>query len=294
MSVKEHIANLLEELQEYTGIPFSIPEEQMQDDTILTSLENVLAMHRNKDTRQAFLWRYLSAQASAEDIAEGIHRYRIEESGYYLLFLLESKHIDSTMRSVIHQLLVPSVDSVFTVDTHRLLILRQLTGKESAKIIEAKASRFIDTIEAETMCSCSIAYDVVPTDFHALPQVYHAITSAMEIGKTFYPSLRLYNYRDLGLGKLLYHLPKEACEEYLRDHLGDISFSDMDKDTLSMIHTFFDNNLSLAETARKLYLHRNTLIYRIDKFQDMTGLDLRNFNDAVTCKVAMLLHDYLQ
>ncbi len=96
-------------------------------------------------------------------------------------------------------------------------------------------------------------------------------------------------YRTLGLSKLVSRLPKDACEEYLAEQFPNFSFNDLSSETVNTINTLFDNGLNLAETARSLYVHRNTLVYRIEKFSKESGLDLRNFDDAVRCRLGMLI-----
>ena len=105
--------------------------------------------------------------------------------------------------------------------------------------------------------------------------------------------MAIYNYHELGLGKLLYNLPHDVCENFLKDSLPDVDFSKIDNETLSIITTFLDSGLNLAETARILYMHRNTLVYRLEKFKNQTQLDLKKFDDAVLFRIGMMIYKYL-
>ena len=107
-------------------------------------------------------------------------------------------------------------------------------------------------------------------------------------------SEQVYGYHRLGLGKLIYSLPKETCEDFLKDHLGGFNLTDLDPETKNTIKVFFDSGLSLAETARSLYVHRNTLVYRIEKLEKQCGLDIRKFDDAIVMKIALMINDYIR
>ena len=116
----------------------------------------------------------------------------------------------------------------------------------------------------------------------------------MEIGNTFNSHGRIYSYEDLGLGRLLYNVPPSEIKAYLNKHINIDILSQIDAETLSLINAFFEHDLSLAETARQTFIHRNTLIYRLDKFADLTGYDVRKFSDAITVKISLMLYNYIK
>ena len=116
---------------------------------------------------------------------------------------------------------------------------------------------------------------------------------AMEVSKIFSPQIHINSYTSLGIGRLIYQLPIPLCNMYLKEILGDFSIDDFDDETLVTINKFFENSLNVSETSRQLYIHRNTLVYRLDKIQKITGLDLRIFDDAVTFKIALMVSKYM-
>ena len=115
----------------------------------------------------------------------------------------------------------------------------------------------------------------------------------MQIRNTFNCNGAIYSYEDMGLGRLLFNVPKKEVEAYLNKHIDAEVLSQIDEETLNLIDAFFANDLSLAETARKMFIYRNTLIYRLDKFADLTGYDVRKFSDAITVKISLMLYNYI-
>ena len=117
---------------------------------------------------------------------------------------------------------------------------------------------------------------------------------ALEVAEIFDSSRTVITYEQLGIGRLIYQLPVPLCEMFLREVFGDCDPEEMDEELLSTIYRFMDNNLNLSETSRQLYVHRNTLVYRLEKLQRTLGLDIRKFEDAMTFKIAMMVRDYMK
>ena len=117
---------------------------------------------------------------------------------------------------------------------------------------------------------------------------------ALDVGKIFYGEKDIIAYNSLGIGRLIYQLPINLCKIFMREIFGDNIPDDMDEETLTTINKFFENNLNVSETSRQLYVHRNTLVYRIEKIQKATGLDLRVFDDALTFKIALMVVNYMK
>ena len=115
----------------------------------------------------------------------------------------------------------------------------------------------------------------------------------MEVSKVFDTEKQIIRYDNLGIARLIYQLPTTVCEMFLREVFKQGSIESLDQETLFTIQRFFENNLNVSETARKLFVHRNTLVYRLEKIKKLTGLDLREFDDAITFKVALMVKKYL-
>ena len=119
------------------------------------------------------------------------------------------------------------------------------------------------------------------------------VCRALEVGKIFEENKKIVNYEQLGIGRLIYQLPAPLCKMFINEVLHGLSMDQFDEETLTTVNKFFENNLNVSETSRQLYIHRNTLVYRLDKLQKMTGLDLRNFDDAIIFKIMLMVSKYM-
>ena len=126
-----------------------------------------------------------------------------------------------------------------------------------------------------------------------LAKSYKEAQIAIEVGKVFDTEKYIINYENLGIGRLIYQLPTTLCEMFLQEVFKKNPIDALDQETLFTINKFFENNLNVSETARKLFVHRNTLVYRLEKIKKLTGLDLREFDDAIAFKVALMVKKYL-
>lgn len=123
---------------------------------------------------------------------------------------------------------------------------------------------------------------------------YKEAKMALDVGKIFFDERQIIAYSELGIGRLIYQLPIPLCKMFIREIFGGKSPDEFDEETLTTIHKFFENSLNVSETSRQLFIHRNTLVYRLDKLQKSTGLDLRIFEDAITFKIALMVVKYMK
>ena len=152
----------------------------------------------------------------------------------------------------------------------------------------------VDMLNTEAMTSAWVSYSNIADDLKQLPDAYKEARTALEVGKIFYTGKNVFGYNRLGIGRLIYQLPIPLCKMFIREIFEGKSPDDFDEETLITINKFFENNLNVSETSRQLYIHRNTLVYRLDKLQKSTGLDLRIFEDAITFKIALMVVKYMK
>ncbi len=131
------------------------------------------------------------------------------------------------------------------------------------------------------------------TSLKDLARSFKEAQTALEIGKVFEKEKNIVSYKNLGIGRLIYQLPTTLCEMFLSEVFKQGSIDSLDQETLLTISKFFENNLNVSETARKLFVHRNTLVYRLEKIKKLTGLDIREFDNAIIFKVALMVNRYL-
>lgn len=294
MNTREQIEDLLEQLQTQTGIVFSIDENAKCEEKTISVLKNMLHAQHNGTSKESFWRNLLLGVLSTEDIIQGAHRFHIQRQCLLFPIFVESRQpFSSTEQSVFSQFFSSGAEILVPIDDCHIVILRQEKQNLSPEDMLQQIREIQSMLETETMVSINIAYDRMCDSIESLPGLFLNISTAMEIGTTFYPTQHIFWAHDLGMGKLIYHLPKEICQEYIEDHFQGISLHQLDEETLHTIYVFLESGLNIAECARKLYLHRNTLIYRLDKIQKLTGLDIRRFDDAMTCKVAIMMSTYL-
>lgn len=184
-------------------------------------------------------------------------------------------------------------DFVINIDSSNIVLIKELKRDKSTKAVEAIANQILDNVHAETLMGIIIGVSSVCENINQLNTAYKEAQIALEVGKVFNEEKSILNYDNLGIGRLIYQLPIKLCELFLQEVFkkGDLSL--LDSETILTINKFFENDLNVSETSRQLFVHRNTLVYRLEKIYKLTGLDLRKFDQAIVFKVAMMVHKYL-
>ena len=159
--------------------------------------------------------------------------------------------------------------------------------------IEKIAKNIADMLHTEINSQVFISIGTVVSDLKDVSRSYKEAKMALEVGKIFETEKHIVNYERLGIGRLIYQLPLPLCRMFIKEVLHGLTMDDFDDETLATVNKFFENNLNVSETSRQLYIHRNTLVYRLDKLQKMTGLDLRNFDDAIIFKITLMVSKYM-
>ena len=149
-------------------------------------------------------------------------------------------------------------------------------------------------MNAEAMSNVRVSFGTVVQEIKDVSKSYKEAKMAMDVGKIFYEEKDVVAYSTLGIGRLIYQLPANLCKIFIDEIFGDNDLSDLDEESQMTISKFFENNLNVSETSRQLFVHRNTLVYRIEKLQKSTGLDLRSFEDALTFKIALMVVKYMK
>lgn len=184
-------------------------------------------------------------------------------------------------------------DFVVVADEKSIVVVREVREEDEDDYANEVGKSITDTISAEAMEQVRVGISTVVGDLREIHKAYKEAEMAIMIGKIFQNDKKVINYSKLGIGRLIYQLPTTLCKLFLREVFRDDSFEALDNETVVTIQKFFENSLNVSETARQLFIHRNTLVYRLDKIQKATGLDLRMFDDAIIFKVAMMVKNYL-
>lgn len=184
-------------------------------------------------------------------------------------------------------------DFVIRIDDHDIVVIKEFDNDVAKEKTIQLGQVIYDTLSSEEMVSISVGISTIVDTIQELAQAYRESRIALEVGKVFDTEKNIISYDNLGIGRLIYQLPTTLCELFLNEVFKKESINVLDSETIYTIQKFFENNLNVSETSRKLFVHRNTLVYRLDKIKKLTGLDLREFDDAIIFKVAMMVNKYL-
>ncbi|MBE6013499.1 PucR family transcriptional regulator [Anaeropeptidivorans aminofermentans] len=259
------------------------------------NIQNLLVAYKERYDKDNFIKNLLLDNLLLVDIYGRAKKLHIENSVPRIVYLIETD-IDKEMNVVeIVRNIFPtrSKDFVTAVDEKSIILVKELKDKENKEEIEKTAKVISETLLSEVMIKCHIAIGTVVSDLKFVSASYKEAKMALEVGKIFESDKTIVNYDKLGIGRLIYQLPLSLCKMFVDEVLHGITMDQFDEETLTTVNKFFENNLNVSETSRQIYIHRNTLVYRLDKLQKMTGLDLRNFDDAIIFKITLMVSKYM-
>ena len=186
-----------------------------------------------------------------------------------------------------------SQDFVLSINETDVAVVKQVAANISASELEKLAGEMEKALKNELGIKAVIGFGTVAEHLRSLADSYKEAQTAIDVGKVFDTEKSIINYENLGIGRLIYQLPTTLCDIFLSEVFKKNSIDTLDQETLFTINKFFENNLNVSETSRKLFVHRNTLVYRLEKIKKLTGLDLREFDHAIVFKVALMVRKYL-
>ena len=185
-------------------------------------------------------------------------------------------------------------DFVTAVDENNVVIVKELSDGSGEKEIEKAALGIEEMLHRMEIRDIRIAYGTIVEEIKEVSRSYKEAKMALDVSRIFFQDRTVIAYNELGIGRLIYQLPIPLCKMFIREIFNGKNPDDFDQETLATINKFFENSLNVSETSRQLFIHRNTLVYRLDKLQKSTGLDLRVFEDAITFKIALMVVRYMK
>ena len=186
-----------------------------------------------------------------------------------------------------------SKDFVININESEITLVKEISETTESKDLEKLASSIVDTLSSEFYVHSVVGIGTAVTGIKDLARSFKEAQVALEVGKVFDTDRNIINYDNLGIARLIYQLPTTLCDMFLQEVFKRGSIETLDQETLFTIQKFLEDNLNVAETSRRLFVHRNTLVYRLEKIKKLTGLDLREFEDAIVFKVALMVKKYL-
>lgn len=262
----------------------------------VSSIQNLIVAYKERFDRNNFFQNLLLDNLLLVDIYNRAQKLHIEVECPRIIYLIETKiEKDNSAMEMLKSLFSSqNGDYITAVDEKNIILIKALEREDDLDTIEKTADMIVDMMNSEAMINVRVAYGTVVSELREVSKSYKEATMAMDVGKIFYAEKCVISYAKLGIGRLIYQLPVNLCKIFIEEIFGDNVPYDMDEETLTTINKFFENNLNVSETSRQLFIHRNTLVYRIEKLQKSTGLDIRVFDDALTFKIALMVVNYMK
>ena len=259
-------------------------------------IQNLLVAYKERFDKDNFIKNLLLDNLLLVDIYNRAKKLHIEAEARRVVFLLETDHEkdSSSLESVRTVLGNRNGDFITAVDEKSIIVVKELSPADGYQEMEKIARQILDALSGEKREQAHVAYGTIVEEIKEVSRSYKEARMALDVGKIFFSVKKIIAYSSLGIGRLIYQLPIPLCKMFIREIFGGKSPDDFDEETLTTINKFFENSLNVSETSRQLYIHRNTLVYRLDKLQKSTGLDLRVFEDAITFKIALMVVKYMK
>ncbi len=258
-------------------------------------LQNLLVAYKERYDRNNFFQNLILDNLLLVDIYNRAQKLHIEVEKKRVVYLVEIKSDkDNLVMELLKSLFIPQSGNYITaVDERNIILIKELNEVEGTAVADV-ASMIVDMLNTEAMLKVRVAYGIPVNELKDVSKSYKEAKMALDVGNIFYNHLRVISYENLGIGRLIYQLPINLCRIFVKEVFKDVLPEDIDEEILVTVNKFFENNLNVSETSRQLYIHRNTLVYRIEKLEKAIGLDMRNFDDALTFKIASMVVDYMR
>ncbi len=263
----------------------------------VSQLQNLITAYKEKFDRNNFFQNLLLDNMLLIDIYNRAKKLKIEANVPRVIILVEvGNSKDTSAQELLGGMYGNhSGDFVTAVDENSVILIKTLSKGQSYEEIHKISTTIVDMMNTEAMLNVRVSYGGIAYELKDLSKSFKEAKMALEVGRIFYAEKRVNAYNTLGIGRLIYQLPESLCRIFIDEIFGGREVpDDLDEETLNTINKFFENNLNVSETSRQLFVHRNTLVYRIEKLEKSCGLDVRKFDDALTFKIAMMVINYMK
>ena len=258
---------------------------------IAVALDQIKKNNDEKFDRSNFIKNVILDNILPGDIYIKSRELRFNNDATRVVFIIRvAEHVFDVVQNFFPD---KTKDFVISISETDIALVKEVRPNVDSKDLEKLAQSICDTLSTEFYCQAVVGIGTCVTGIKDLAKSFKEAQVALEVSKVFDNEKTIINYDNLGIARLIYQLPTTLCEMFLKEVFKKGSIESLDQETLFTIQKFFDNNLNVSETSRKLFVHRNTLVYRLEKIKKLTGLDLREFDDAIVFKVALMVNKYL-
>ena len=288
---KVYIENELE----YVLLARAVSEEAyMIGRLAVCQVRSLVCAYREQFDRNSFIQNVVLGNMLVVDMYNKAKKLHIEAAQRVVFVIEVAGKKDSIVVETVKSMFVDSAkDFVTEVDEQSVVLVKDVRDMGSEEELAGMAKMLVDNIHAEAMVKVRVGYG---NRVNLLPEIarsYQEAKLALEVGRIFYIEEDMVSYGNLGIGRLIYQLPASLCEMFLKEVFGEKIPASFDEELMVTVNKFFENNLNISETARQLYVHRNTLVYRLERIEKSLGLDVRTFEDAMLFKIAMMVISHM-
>ena len=295
---KNHLLKIMDEgeLAYILAARGSNDESYIIGKVAVSQIQQLIMAYKERLDRNHFFQNLLMDNLLLVDVYNRAKKLHIEAAVPRVVYIVETKaEKDNTATELLRGLFsVQSGDFVTAVDENSVILIKSLGLTDGNANLEQIAQTIVDMMSTEAMMNVRVAYGTIVPELKDVSKSYKEAMMALEVGKIFYVEKKVNSYGSLGIGRLIYQLPANLCKIFIDEIFGDNDPGNFDEEIVSTVNKFFENNLNVSETSRQLFVHRNTLVYRVEKLQKSTGLDVRTFDDALTFKIAMMVYNYMK
>ena len=262
----------------------------------VSQIQNLMVAYKEKFDRNSFFQNLILDNLLLVDVYNRAKKLHIEVTVPRVVILVEtSSEKDNGAIELLRGMYSHHAgDYVTAVDERNIILIKSLGVNDGYDCVEQIASTVADMMNMEALLSVRVAYGTIIQELRDVSKSYKEATMALDVGKIFYVEKNVNAYNTLGIGRLIYQLPANLCRIFIDEIFRNVNPHDIDEEILTTVNKFFENSLNVSETSRQLFVHRNTLVYRIEKLEKSTGLDVRTFDDALTFKIAMMVVSYMK
>lgn len=262
----------------------------------VSQLQSLIVAYKERFDKNNFVQNLLLDNLLLVDIYSQAKKLHVSIEALRVVYLIETKdEKDAMALETVRSIFAPSSQDVITaVDEKNIVVVKEIGQEDTYESLERIGNLLVDMLNTDIEPKIRVGYGRIVDQLKDVSKSYKEAKMALDVGRIFYPEKTVVAYHTLGIGRLIYQLPLPLCEMFMREVLGENLPDTFDEETLVTIQKFFENNLNVSETARQLFVHRNTLVYRLEKLQKTTGLDIRVFEDALTFQIALMVASYMK
>ncbi len=259
-------------------------------------IQNLLVAYKERFDKDNFIKNLLLDNLLLVDIYSRAKKLHMQTDSARVVMVIESLNgKDNNATELTRAFFDGSVKDIVTaVDENSVIVVRELNDEENVREINRVAKALEAHLRKEGIEEVHISFGTIVHEIKEVSRSFKEAKMASDVGKIFFEDQSVIAYSELGIGRLIYQLPIPLCKLFIKEIFGGKSLEDFDDEILTTVDKFFENSLNVSETSRQLFIHRNTLVYRLDKLQKITGLDLRVFEDAITFRIALMVVKYMK